>query len=108
MLSSTNSVELLPKNNGCGFISESFALNWYIFVAFLVKFTDQDKQLPQVKPLFKSLNRIFSVQEIYRFITFLKAVIILLIKQFPLNFTTSNGRESVKVGAKNLSDVVIF
>ena len=108
MLSSTNSVELLPKNNGCGFISESFSLNWYIFVAFLVKFTDQDKQLPQVKPLFKSLNRIFSVQEIYRFITFLKAVIILLIKQFPLNFTTSNGRESIKVGAKNLSDVVTF
>ena len=44
----------------------------------------------------------------YRFINFLKAVIILLIKQFPLNFTTSNGRVSTKVGAKTLPDVIIF
>ena len=33
MLSSVNSLEILSKHNGYGFISRSFALNWYIFVA---------------------------------------------------------------------------
>ena len=61
-----------------------------------------------MKTSFKSLNQIFSVWEIYKFITFLKAEILFLNKQFLLDFTTGNGRESVKLGEKVLSDVVMF
>ena len=39
--------------------------------AVLVSFTDPNKQLPNVKSVFKFLNCGFSVSEIYRFITFL-------------------------------------
>ena len=61
-----------------------------------------------MKTSFKSLNQIFSVWEIYKFITFLKAEILFLNKQFLLDFTTGNGRESVILGEKVLSDVVMF
>ena len=36
-LSDTKSFEILPKHNRYGFISESFALNWYIFIALANK-----------------------------------------------------------------------
>ena len=61
-----------------------------------------------MKTSFKSLNQIFSVWEIYKFITFLKAEILFLNKQFLLDFTTGNGRESVNLGENVLSDVVMF
>ena len=37
MLSSVKSFKILPKDNAFGFISESFALNGYIFVALTNK-----------------------------------------------------------------------
>ena len=40
--------------------------------AFLVSFIDPNKQLPNVKSVFKILNYGFRFWEIYRFITFLR------------------------------------
>ena len=37
MLSTVKSFELLPKNNGYGFICDSLALNWYIFTSLTYK-----------------------------------------------------------------------
>ena len=37
MLSSVNSLEILSEHTGYGFISRSFSLNWYIFVALTNK-----------------------------------------------------------------------
>ena len=37
MLSTGKSFEILPKHNGCGFVSESYALNWYIFTPLSYK-----------------------------------------------------------------------
>ena len=37
MLSIVKIFEILPKYNGCGFICESFALNWYIFTVLINK-----------------------------------------------------------------------
>ena len=44
----------------------------------------------------------------YRFITFLVIEILLFIKQCPLKFVSGNKWRSTKVGAKLLSDLVIF
>ena len=57
--------------------------------AFLVSFTDPDKQLPNVKHVFKFLNDVPSVQEICRFITLLE-IEVLFIKQCPLKFLSDN------------------
>ena len=57
--------------------------------AFLVSFTDPDKQLPDVKYMFKFLNGGPSVQEICRFITLLE-IEVLFIKQCPLKFLSDN------------------
>ena len=46
--------------------------------------------------------------EIYRFITFSGIEILSLIKQCPLKFMSNNTWWSIKVGAKLLSDLVIF
>ena len=37
MLSIVKSFEILPKHNGYGFISESFALNWHTFMVLTNK-----------------------------------------------------------------------
>ena len=37
MLSTAKSFEILPKQNEYGFVSESYALNWYIFTPLAYK-----------------------------------------------------------------------
>ena len=43
----------------------------FIWISILVSFTDPNKQFFSVKYVFKFLNHGVSVQEIYRFLTFL-------------------------------------
>ena len=57
--------------------------------AFLVSFTEPNKQLPNVKSVFKFFNYGVNVSEIYRFITFL-GIEILFIKQCSLKFMSGN------------------
>ena len=73
--------------------------------AFLVSFTDPNKQSFNVKSVFKLLKRGISyVRNIYIYY-FLGTEILLFIKQCPLK---SNTLWLTKVGAKFLSDLVIF
>ena len=76
--------------------------------AFLVSFTDRNKQLLNAKPLFVFVNCGPNVLEIYRFITFLGIDTLFFIKQCPLKFMFGNKLWSTKVGAKLLSDLLIF
>ena len=57
---------------------------------FLVSFTDPNKQLPNVKSVFKLLNGGPNMQEIYRFITFLGIERIFFIKQGPSKFMSGS------------------
>ena len=80
----------------------------YLFLsgsAFLVSFTDTNKQLFNVKSLFRFRNYGFSESEIY--ITFL-GIQILFIKQWTLKFKFGHRQLSTKVGAKLLTDLGIF
>ena len=91
---------------------ESNPMLWLLFLylsrsAFLVSFTDPNKQLPKVKSMFKFLSCKFSVQEIYRFSTFL-GIEILFTKQCLLKFMSSKKWWLKIVGAKLLSALVIF
>ena len=76
--------------------------------AFLVSLTDPSKPFFNVKSVFKFFNHGFSIEEIYRFITFLEIEILLFIKQCPLKFMSGNTWWSTKFGAKLLSDLVTF
>ena len=58
--------------------------------AFLVSFTDPNKQLPSVKSVFKFLNYGVSMSEIYRFIFFLEIEKLCFTKQCPLKFLCAN------------------
>ena len=78
---------------------------WYVFLVIL---TDLNKQLLNVKSVFEFLNCGFNVLEIYRFITFLGIEILCFTKQCPLKCMSNNKCWSTKVGAKLLSDLVIF
>ena len=57
---------------------------------FLVNSTDPNKQLPNVKSVFKSLDHSFIMYETYRFITFWGVEILLFIKHCPLKFMSVN------------------
>ena len=66
----------------------------FVFIyrsAFLVSLIDPNKQLSNVKSMFKFLNRGISMKEIYRFITLL-GIQILFIKQCLLKFMFDNTR----------------
>ena len=51
---------------------------------------DSNKPLFNVKSMFKFVNHGLSVQEMYRFITFLGIEILLFIKPCPLKFKSGN------------------
>ena len=74
---------------------------------FLVRFTNPNQKLPNIKSVFKFLNQWFRVQEIYRFITFL-VIEILFIKQCTTKLMSGNKWWSTKVAENFLSDLVIF
>ena len=57
--------------------------------AFLVSFTDPNKQLCNVKPVLKFLNHGFIVEEICRFMTF-QEIEKSFIKQGPLKLMSGN------------------
>ena len=92
---------------------ESNAMSQLIYLhlsksAFLVSFTAQNKQLPNLKSVFRFLNCGFSVKEIIRFITFLGTEVLLFVKQCPLKFYSGNKCQSKKVGANFMSYLVIL
>ena len=58
--------------------------------AFLVSFADPNKELPNVKSVFKSLGHWFGMWAKYIFINFLGIEILLSIKRCPLKFTSGN------------------
>ena len=67
-----------------------YPLYLYLFgSAFLVRFADPNKQIFNVKSIFKFLNNGLNVQEIYIFITFLGTQI-LFTKQYQLKFMSGN------------------
>lgn len=54
--------------------------------------------------MFKALDHVSTLQELYKSITFLKAEMLLFIKKGSLNFTSGNEQELIKLGKKLLSD----
>ena len=75
---------LPPVNENCERESNPMPQPLYLYLsgsAFLVSFTDPDKQLPKVKPVFKSLGHRSSVQQIYEFIAPEEGSLLLFIKQ---------------------------
>ena len=76
--------------------------------AFLVSFTDPNKELLNVKSMFKFNYCGHSVYEIYKFITFLGIEILVFFKQFPLKFMCGSEWWSTKVCTKFLSCLVKF
>ena len=83
------------------------ATSVFIWISIL-SFTVLSKQLSNLKSVFKFLNHGISVLEIYKFTTYLRIEMLFFVKQCRLKFTSHNKWWSTKVGAKLLSDLVIF
>ena len=88
-------------NENCERESNPMTYPLYLYLSgsvFLVSFADPNKQLTNAKSVSISFNHQSSVYQ----------TCVRLIKQCLLNFISGSGSKLIKVGAKLLSDVVIF